>query len=143
MHKGSCLCGTVQYEVRGELGPGYFCHCGRCRKLSGSAFMAGVHLRRSDFRFVAGAQLINRYSAPLLTAAPADSYAFCSCWACVVPDPDDTSEQFEIAAGLLDDDPCLVPDKPILVELKAPWFALTDELPQFDRQALDVYRRGA
>jgi hypothetical protein len=35
MHKGSCLCGAVRFEVAGELPPPDACHCGQCRKQSG------------------------------------------------------------------------------------------------------------
>lgn len=34
MHKGSCLCGTVKYEVRGQLGAAIYCHCSLCRKFT-------------------------------------------------------------------------------------------------------------
>ncbi|MDQ6957621.1 MAG: hypothetical protein Q9M24_00745 [Mariprofundaceae bacterium] len=30
--RGSCLCGSVQYEISGEIVRFYHCHCGRCRK---------------------------------------------------------------------------------------------------------------
>lgn len=33
--KGGCLCGAVQYEVRGDLRPVWNCHCGQCRKFHG------------------------------------------------------------------------------------------------------------
>jgi hypothetical protein len=33
--KGSCLCGAIQYEVRGEVGQPANCHCLQCRKQSG------------------------------------------------------------------------------------------------------------
>ena len=42
----------------------------------------------------------------------------------------------------LDDDPELRPDKHIFVELRAPWFAITDELPQLDKRALIEHRLG-
>ncbi|MGB1257520.1 MAG: GFA family protein [Thiolinea sp.] len=32
---GSCMCGQVHYEVRGELRPVCACHCTLCRKSSG------------------------------------------------------------------------------------------------------------
>lgn len=35
MHKGSCLCGAVAFEVAGELHPPDACHCSMCRKQSG------------------------------------------------------------------------------------------------------------
>jgi hypothetical protein len=59
-----------------------------------------------------------------------------------VPDPDAQSEWFEIAAGLLDDDPQIRPDKHIYVELKAAWFDIDDNLPQFDKQAILRHRKN-
>lgn len=35
MHKGSCLCGAVSFEVTGTLHPPDACHCSQCRKQSG------------------------------------------------------------------------------------------------------------
>ncbi len=45
MHKGSCLCGGVTYEVSGPMRPSVACHCLQCRKTSGhyvSATQAGA-----------------------------------------------------------------------------------------------------
>ncbi len=36
---GSCLCGAVEYEVRGALRDVIVCHCGECRR------MFSVHVR--------------------------------------------------------------------------------------------------
>jgi len=49
---------------------------------------------------------------------------------------------FEVPAGLLENDPGLRPDKHIFIELKAPWFEVTDALPQFDKQRLLNLRRS-
>ena len=38
MHKGSCLCGAVSFEVAGELPGPDACHCRQCRKSSGHFF---------------------------------------------------------------------------------------------------------
>jgi hypothetical protein len=38
MHKGSCLCGAVTFEVAGDLPPPDACHCNNCRKHSGHFF---------------------------------------------------------------------------------------------------------
>ena len=47
MHKGSCLCGSVTYEVRGELRPVIACHCTQCRKTTGH-FMAATSAAHGD-----------------------------------------------------------------------------------------------
>jgi hypothetical protein len=38
MHRGSCLCGAVTFEVEGDLPPPDACHCTQCRKHSGHYF---------------------------------------------------------------------------------------------------------
>ncbi len=38
MLKGACLCGQIQYEYTGELGPIAMCHCSQCRRAQGSAY---------------------------------------------------------------------------------------------------------
>jgi hypothetical protein len=37
-HTGSCLCGAVRFEVRGDLPGPDACHCTQCRKHSGHYF---------------------------------------------------------------------------------------------------------
>ncbi|MCR6494872.1 GFA family protein [Thermomonas sp. S9] len=49
MHTGSCLCGSVRYTVDGALGPLVFCHCARCRKANGTAFLAAVTVEPATF----------------------------------------------------------------------------------------------
>jgi hypothetical protein len=104
--------------------------------------MAAIGVRRTDFHWVGGCELIKSYEAPLLAAPPTYRVCFCTVCGSCVPDPEDNSEFFEIAAGLLDDDPRLRPERHIFIELKAPWFRVTDELPTLDKQALIKHRRG-
>ncbi|RKG83007.1 GFA family protein [Corallococcus terminator] len=46
MHKGSCLCGAIRFEVTGPLRPPDACHCSRCRKQSGH-FWASTDVSRA------------------------------------------------------------------------------------------------
>lgn len=46
MHKGSCLCGAVNFEVAGPLPPADACHCTQCRKQSGH-FWASTNVSRA------------------------------------------------------------------------------------------------
>lgn len=45
MHKGSCLCGAVSFEVTCELPPPDACHCIQCRKSTGH-YLVGTDLPR-------------------------------------------------------------------------------------------------
>jgi hypothetical protein len=47
MHKGSCSCGAVTFEVTGDLPPPDACHCRQCRKQSGHYF-ASTDVPRSS-----------------------------------------------------------------------------------------------
>lgn len=40
MHKGSCLCGGVTFEVAGALPAPDGCHCSQCRRWSGHFFVS-------------------------------------------------------------------------------------------------------
>ncbi len=53
---------------------------------------------------------------------------------CGGPIPDDSEEEVGIPAGTLDDDPGIRPQGHVFVEFKAPWFEITDSLPQFQRR---------
>ncbi len=51
VHRGSCLCGGIVYEVAGELRDVIGCHCTQCRKQTGH-FMAATAAKHPDFRIV-------------------------------------------------------------------------------------------
>ena len=61
---GSCLCGSVQYEVTGDDAKFYHCHCERCRKASGTGHMSNIIVRTDAVRFTAGESLLKRYDVP-------------------------------------------------------------------------------
>jgi hypothetical protein len=147
MIHGSCLCGAIRFEFVKAAGPFELCHCTRCRKVTGSAFFSGLYVRSEDFHLVAGRELITTYEAPILREPPAYRASFCSRCGSPVPNPDPGPQRtrgrsglLEIPAGLLDDDPGMKPDKHIFVEVKSPWFEITDDLPQLDLAGLIARR---
>src|SRR5215204_1687067 len=85
-----------------------------------SAFVAGLGVRREDFRLLQGRELIQTYGALIREAPPAYCTCLCSRCGSPVPDPFTDSTWFEVPAGLLDDDLQLRPDKYIFVEVKSP-----------------------
>jgi len=140
--RGGCLCGCVRFEIARAVGPFELCHCNRCRKASGSAFVPWLWALREDFRLLQGEELIRRYEAPLRDKPPPYRTSFCGRCGSPVPDPKSEAPRLEMHAGILDDDPGIRPERHILVEAKSPWFTITDALPQFDRPGIDALRNS-
>lgn len=75
--RGSCLCGSVRFEVDPPFLQASHCHCDRCRKHSGTAVCTQARVRREQFRLLQGEKLIKVYGRvrarlrrSVLTAAP-------------------------------------------------------------------------
>jgi RimJ/RimL family protein N-acetyltransferase len=100
-----------------------------------------VGVETADYRFLAGAELISRYDAPILHAPPAYHAAFCRRCGSPAPDPDPAGDWFEIPAGLLEGDLGVKPDRHIFVELGPPWFEPSDGLPGLTAQEVTEWRR--
>ena len=140
MIRGGCLCGGVRFEIARSVGPFELCHCTRCRKASGSAFVPWLGVLREDFHLLHGEELIQRYEAPLRDKPPPYRASFCGRCGSPVPDPKWEGALIEVHAGVLDDDPGRRPERHILVESKSTWFTISDALPQFDRAGIDALR---
>jgi hypothetical protein len=140
MIRGSCLCGVVRFEVDRVPGPFELCHCNRCRKASGSAYLAGVGVRSAEFRWVQGKEHITVFELPVRERPPGYRRPFCKICGSPLPEPESEGAWREIPAGLLDDDPVARPDRHIFVEHRAPWTPRGDGLPELDKQALLALR---
>jgi Uncharacterized conserved protein len=63
MHKGSCLCGAVKYELLSEPKAVSNCHCRMCQKQHGAAFATYASLPKADLRYVSGEDVIVAYNS--------------------------------------------------------------------------------
>lgn len=126
MIRGSCLCGSIRYEINGALGPASHCHCTMCRKAHGSAFGTYSRVQRKDFTLLSGEADIASY-----LSSPGVSRTFCrSCGSTLQFVRATRPDTFALALGTLDDDPGIRPVMHIHIEGKAPWFDIGDGLPQ-------------
>jgi hypothetical protein len=127
MIRGSCLCGRIQYEITGPLFEALNCHCSMCRKAHGAAFRSRARARAPDFRCVKGEDQITFYES-----SPGNHRGFCRvCGSPILSKLDADSSNYSLPLGTLDDDPGIRPERHVYIESKAPWFAITDSLPQF------------
>lgn len=126
MLKGSCLCGGIRYEIDAELEAVSNCHCGQCRKASGAAFASNASVPAGSFRFVAGAELLKEWES-----SPGKRRCFCGrCGSPLLKRNEAQPQTIRLRLGTLDTDPHIKPSKHIYVASKAPWFEITDDLPQ-------------
>jgi hypothetical protein len=122
--EGRCQCGTVRYRVVDGFLYAANCHCSRCRAATGSAFKAFAGIERSKLEVTEGMDTLLVYGD--------DDLNDTRCGVCgsllfsVVRD----GEYVHVAMGSLVDDPSIRPAEHIYVGSKAPWFEITDDLPQ-------------
>ena len=134
---GSCLCGGVEFEIAGPLTAPLNCHCSLCRKQHGAAFRSRVRVQAKDFRWLKGEHLVKFYES-----SRGYQRGFCSeCgspiinrngpnWQPPADFPQNPAPQYGVALALLDDPPAR-PALHCFVASKAPWFEITDDLPQY------------
>jgi hypothetical protein len=126
---GKCFCGAVAYTVPDEFLYAANCHCSNCRRTTGSAFKPFAGIEREKLLLAKGHED--------LTVFGEDDGNDTRCKVCgslvysVVRD----GAHVHVAMGTLVDVPTIRPNKHIFVGSKAPWFAITDGLPQFDEHA--------
>jgi hypothetical protein len=126
MIRGSCLCGGVKYQINGALSHARNCHCTMCRKAQGAAFRSRASAKATEFEWLQGDSLVTFYES-----SPGNFRGFCSvCGSPVVTKFGDAS-YCGVPLGALDDDPGVRPELHVHVADKAPWFTITDDLPQF------------
>ena len=124
---GSCFCGAVAFEI--DL-PTLFCghcHCSMCRKANGAPFEIGAPVPSANFKFITGGDLIDVYES-----SPGTRRAFCRVCGSRAPSESGDGEFYFVPVGLLDDDPGVKPALHMFVGSKAPWWEITDNLPQFE-----------
>lgn len=122
-HHGSCLCGAVRYEIAGELGPAYYCHCSRCRKSSGTGHAANAVMARTQFLVRAGLDQLRSYVAD-------NGVERLFCGTCGSPLAVGRGEHLRLRLGSLDSPLALGPQVRIFVGSKAAWEAIDDDLPR-------------
>jgi hypothetical protein len=123
---GSCTCREVTYEIIGKLSDVAFCHCSVCRRALGAAF--GDYARvEGEFRWSAGEDLIAKYES-----SPSVFRGFCSKCGSSLGVLSEDSLLLWVTLGTVTGDSGVRPEAHIFVGSKAPWYEITDDLPQFD-----------
>jgi len=126
---GRCECGAVQYTVADEFLYAMNCHCSNCRAATGSAFKAMAGIEREKLEFT------NGQDALLIVGTDDENHTRCAACGSLLLSVVRDGAYVHVALGSLVDSPSIRPSAHIFVGSKAPWFEITDDLPQFEGHA--------
>ncbi len=126
MHKGSCLCGAVKFEIRGDLSPPSSCHCTQCRKQSGH-FEASTDVPRTALMLYGSEKLTWYFSSESVRRG------FCSrCGSSLFWDPI-KEDWTAVSMGAFDGPTRTKLARHIFVAEKGDYYDIADGLPQNPR----------
>jgi hypothetical protein len=126
---GTCECGTVRYRVADAFRYAANCHCSRCRAATGSAFKPFAGIERELLEITNGADRL------LIVGEPDANDTRCAACGSLLFSVVRDGAYVHVAMGSLFDAPSVRPTHHIFVGSKAPWFEITDDLPQFEEHA--------
>ena len=126
MLSGRCECGAVRYRVADEFLYAANCHCSRCRAATGSAFKAFAGIEREKLELTDGADNL------LIVGEPTLNDTRCGTCGSLLFSVVREGAYVHVAMGSLVDEPGIRPTEHIFVGSKAPWYEITDDLPQHD-----------
>ena len=121
---GECECGAVRYRVADAFLYAANCHCSRCRAATGSAFKAFAGIERSKVEITKGMDTLLVFGENDLNDTR------CGTCGSLLFSVVRNGEYVHVAMGSLVDPPSIRPTEHIFVGSKAPWFEITDDLPQ-------------
>jgi len=126
---GRCFCGAVHYAVADQFVYAANCHCSNCRRTTGSAFKPFAGIEREKFVVTKGEE------ARMIFGDDNGHDAHCARCGSLLYSLVRDGAWVHVAMGTLLDDPSIRPTAHIFVGSKAPWFTITDGLPQYEEHA--------
>jgi hypothetical protein len=127
---GKCFCGAVHYAVADEFAYAGNCHCSKCRRATGSAFKPFAGIARDKLRIARGEDKLMIFGAEI------GNDTHCGRCGSLLYSVVRNGAYVHVAMGTLVDDPSIRPAFHIFVGSKAPWFTITDDLPQYEGHAV-------
>lgn len=126
MLEGRCECGAVRYRVADEFKYSANCHCSNCRAATGSAFKPFAGIERSKLELTAGGDKL------LIWGDEDGNHTRCRVCGSLLYSVVREGTWVHVALGSLADEPSIRPTEHIFVGSMAPWFEITDDLPQHE-----------
>lgn len=125
---GSCLCGEVTYAIDGDFDNFFLCHCGRCRKDTGSAHAANLFSSTAKLRWLSGEDSIKIFNF----RNEGHIKSFCSNCGSALPNVQLDGNLLVVPAGGIDSDINIRPQGHIYYASKGNWEFELEKIPKFE-----------
>ncbi|MDC8830540.1 GFA family protein [Alteromonas gilva] len=126
VHCGSCLCGTVSFEINGDFDSFYLCHCQHCQKDTGSAHAANLFSHSATLMWQSGEDAVASFTLP----GTRHSKSFCKLCGSALPNTQN-ADLLVVPAGCLDTKITMLPTAHIFSSSKAVWEEAVGGAPEF------------
>ena len=127
--QGRCLCGDIAWELSGSPERTQNCHCSRCQRARSAAHATNAFFRREQLAWTRGEKNITSFALP---GAKRFGQDFCRRCGSPVPRVVASTGYVVVPCGSLDSPLEKGPLGHIFTGSKAPWFEITDGLPQWE-----------
>lgn len=124
-YSGSCLCGTVRFEVDGKFDRFYLCHCEYCRKDTGSSHAANLFSSTATLKWISGEDKVSQFTL----ASTRHTRAFCCICGSALPNTQMNGALLVVPAGSLNGEVSVRPDAHIFVASRAAWDEALEQVP--------------
>ncbi len=122
---GRCLCGNLQFAVRGKRLWVAHCHCDSCRHNTGSAVATFVGYNKEQLTYTRGER-------KFYESSPGVRRGFCAdCGTPMTYEADRCPEEVHLYVSTLDEPGAYRPQLHVFFAERIPWMDLNDDLPRY------------
>lgn len=121
--EGGCHCGSLRYDIDGQIIRTVVCHCQSCQASLGAAFAVFANVEAAAQRYTRGAPALYRSS-------PTVQREFCRACGTQLVFRRDGAARIGVNAATLDDPGQVKPDMHIWMDSDIGWFDTTDTAPR-------------
>ena len=126
--EGGCLCGEIRYRMTSKPLFVHCCHCTRCQRGTGSAFVLNAMIEANRVELLQGSPEVVPVTAPTGSVHSISRCPTCevAVWSTYAGAGD---KIYFVRVGALDEPGSVPPDIHIFTSTKLPWVQLPDDVP--------------
>jgi len=136
--EGGCACGAVRYRLLEDPLELHACHCTDCQRLTGSAFVLSMPVRRPAVELLRGEPA--RVEFETVSGIPRCERYCPACGTRIWSEPQHYPDLLTLRPGTLDDTSWLRPIAHIWTHSAQPWVTIPDDVLRYEKEPDDALK---